>query len=185
METPASPADRYSRGAVILHWLIAVLIVLNFVLAGTAEDLPKAEAAGIMANHKAIGISVLLLTLVRIAWRFVRPMPPMVETLKAWEVALARVTHWLFYFLMLAIPVAGWGLHSAASGGKPVSVFGIFGMPALPVGHDKATAEMFYEAHEITATLMFLLFFLHVGAALKHQFFDKDGTMRRILPWMK
>ncbi len=185
METAASPADRYSRGAVILHWLIAVLIVLNFVLAASAEDLPKAEAAGIMANHKAVGVSVLLLTLVRIVWRFARPAPPLVESLKTWETAVAKVTHWLFYFLMLAIPVAGWGLHSAATGGKPVSVFGIFNMPALPVAHNKATAEMFYEAHEITATLMFLLFFLHVAAALKHQFFDKDGTMRRMVPWMK
>jgi cytochrome b561 len=185
METQDPSADRYSTGAVVLHWLIAVLIVLNFVLAGMAEDLPRSEAAGIMANHKAVGISVLLLTLVRIAWRFIRPAPPLVETLKTWETAVARVTHWLFYFLMMAIPVAGWGLHSAASGGKPVSVFGLFGMPALPVGYDKPTIGVFQEAHEITAGLMFLLFFLHVGAALKHQFFDKDGTMRRIVPWMK
>jgi cytochrome b561 len=185
METTASAAERYSRGAVILHWLIAVLIVLNFVLAGMADDLPKAEAAGIMASHKAVGISVLLLTLVRIAWRFVRPAPPLVETLQAWEAAVARVTHWLFYFLMLAIPVTGWGQHSAGSGGKAVSVFGLFNMPALPVGHDKPTIGVFHEAHEITATLMFLLFFLHVAAALKHQFFDKDTTMRRMLPWMK
>jgi cytochrome b561 len=185
MDTAATSADRYSRGAVILHWLIAVLIVANFVAAGVAEDMAKAEAAQVMANHKAIGISVLLLTLVRIAWRFVRPAPALVETLKAWETAVARVTHWLFYFLMLAIPVAGWGLHSAASGGKPVSVFGLFAMPALPVGHDKPTIGVFHEAHELTAGLMFLLFWLHVGAALKHQFFDKDATMRRMLPWMK
>jgi cytochrome b561 len=185
METETAQAQRYSRGAVVLHWLIAVLIVLNFVLAGRAEDLPKPEAMELMSTHKAVGITVLLLTLVRIAWRFVRPMPAMVETLKAWEVAVAKVTHWLFYFLMLAIPVAGWGLHSAASGGKPVSVFGIFNMPALPVGHDKPTIGVFHEAHEVTAGLMFLLFWLHVAAALKHQFLDKDGTMRRMLPWMK
>ena len=185
METTPSAADRYSRGAVILHWLIAVLIGLNFMGAWVAEGMPKAEAAQVMANHKANGITILLLTLVRIGWRFVRPTPPMVETLKAWEVALARVTHTLFYFLMLAIPLAGWGMHSAASGGKPVSVWGLFSMPALPVGHDKPTIGVFHEAHEITATLLFLLFFLHVGAALKHQLFDKDGTMRRMWPWMK
>jgi cytochrome b561 len=185
METAATPADRYSRGAVILHWLIAVLIVLNFLAAAVAEDMPKAEAAQVMANHKAIGITVLLLTLLRIGWRFARPTPPLVETLKAWEAAVAKVTHSLFYFLMLAIPVAGWGLHSAASGGKPVSVFGLFSMPALPVGYDKPTIGVFHEAHEITATLMFLLFWLHVAAALKHQLLDKDGTMRRMLPWMK
>jgi cytochrome b561 len=185
METTASAAERYSRGAVILHWLIAVLIVLNFVAAGVAEDMPKAEAAQVMANHKAIGITILLLTLVRLGWRFVRPPPPLVETLKAWEAAVAKVTHTLFYFLMVAIPVAGWGLHSAASGGKPVSVFGIFAMPALPVGHDKPTIGVFHEAHELTAGLMFLLFWLHVAAALKHQFLDKDATLRRMLPFMK
>lgn len=185
METTSTAADRYSRGAVILHWLIAVLIVLNFVGAWVAEGLPKAEAALVMANHKAGGITILLLTLVRIGWRLTHPTPPMVETLKAWEVAMARVTHMLFYCLMLAIPLAGWAMHSAASGGKPVSLFGIFDMPALPVGHDKATIWLFHEAHEITATLMLLLFFLHVGAALKHQLFDKNATLRRMLPWMK
>jgi cytochrome b561 len=131
------------------------------------------------------GITILLLTLVRIVWRFARPAPPLVETLQAWEAAVAKVTHWLFYFLMLAIPVTGWGQHSAGTGGKAVSMFGLFEMPALPVGHDKPTIGVFHEAHEIAATLMFLLFFLHVAAALKHQFFDKDTTMRRMLPWMK
>jgi cytochrome b561 len=185
MDNATTQAQRYSRGAVILHWLIAVLILLNFAAAWVAEDMPKAEAAQVMSNHKAIGITILLLTLVRIAWRFTRPAPPLVETLKAWEAAVAKVTHGLFYFLMLAIPVTGWGQHSAGSGGKAVSVFGLFNMPALPVGHDKPTIGVFHEAHEITATLMLVLFVLHVAAALKHQFVDKDGTMRRMVPWMK
>jgi cytochrome b561 len=185
MENPTTQAERYSRGAVVLHWLIAGLIVLNFVLANMAGDLPKEAARGIMASHKAVGISVLLLTVVRIFWRFARPAPPLLETLKAWEAAVAKVTHGLFYFLMLAIPLTGWGQHSAGSGGKAVSIFGLFDMPALPVGHDKPTIGIFHEAHELAATLMLLLFVLHVAAALKHQFLDKDGTMRRMLPWMK
>lgn len=185
MTNPTASADRYSRGAVALHWLVAVLIIVNFLIAWRAEDLPKPEAMGVMSYHKAVGLIVLLLTVVRILWRFAKPVPPLVETLKAWEAALAKVTHGLFYFLMLAIPVAGWGLHSAASGGKPVSIFGLFAMPALPVGHDKPTIGVFHEAHEITATLMFFLFFLHVAAALKHQFVDKDATLRRMAPWMK
>lgn len=185
MDNATLAADRYARGAVILHWLIAVLIVMNFLGAGYAEDLPRPEKMVVMGYHKANGILILLLTLVRIGWRFAKPPPPLVETLKAWEAAVAKVTHTLFYFLMLAIPVAGWGLHSAASGGKPVSMFGLFGFPALPVGSDKPTIGVFHEAHELTATLMFLLVFLHTGAALKHHLLDKDATMRRMVPWMK
>lgn len=185
MENANGSLARYSSGAIALHWLIAVLILGNFVGAWMAEDLPKPERIELMGYHKATGILILLLTVLRIVWRLVHKAPPLVETLKAWEVAVARVTHGLLYFLMLAVPFAGWGLHSSASQGKAVSMFGLFDMPALPVGSDKPTIGVFHEAHEIFATLMLVLFALHVVAALKHHFADKDGTMRRMAPWMK
>lgn len=185
METDSLTAQRYTRVAIALHWLIALLIAFNFAAAWISEDMPKAEAMQVMANHKAIGITILFLTIVRIGWRLTHKPPPLVETLKAWEAALSRVIHVLLYGLMLAIPLAGWGLHSAFSKGLPVSIFGIFNMPALPVGYDKPTVGMFHELHEITATLMLALLALHIGAALKHQFIDRDGTMRRMVPWMK
>ena len=184
MTTETVSADRYSRGAVILHWLIAVLIVLNYVAAWVSEDMPKEDKMQVMANHKAIGITILLLTVLRIVWRLTHKAPPLIESLKAWEAAMARVTHAALYFLMLAVPVAGWGLHSAFSKGAPVGIFGLFGFPALPVGSDKPTIGMFHELHEVFATLMLLLVVLHVLAALKHQFMDKDGTLRRIAPWL-
>ena len=176
-------AARYSRGAIILHWLIALLIIGNFVGAWMSEDLPRDEKIVMMGYHKATGILILLLTLVRIGWRFTHRPPPLLESLKAWEAALAKVTHTLFYLLMLAVPLAGWGLHSAFGKGKPVSMFGLFDFPALPVGSDKATIGLFHDLHEVTATAMLALFVLHVAAALKHQFADRDGTMRRIVPW--
>ncbi len=185
MDTATLPLARYSRGAIALHWIIALLIALNFAAAWVAEDMPKPDAALVMANHKAIGITVLVLTVLRIVWKLAHPAPPLVETLKAWEAALAKVTHVLLYGLMLAIPLAGWGLHSAFGQGKPVSIFGLFNVPALPVGSDKPTIGMFHELHEITATLMLVLFAIHVGAALKHHFVDKDGTMRRMVPFLK
>lgn len=183
METETSPIARYSRGAIALHWIIALLIVLNFAAAWIAEDLPKPEEARMMANHKAIGISILLLTVLRIVWRLTHKSPPLIDTVKAWETALARVVHGLLYVLMLAIPLAGWGLSSAFSKGAPVSVFGLFGFPALPVGSDKATIGIFHELHEITANLMIVLLVIHVGAAIKHHLIDKDATMRRMVPW--
>ncbi|MFM5924203.1 MAG: cytochrome b [Novosphingobium sp.] len=185
MNTTTFPSARYSGGAIILHWLVAVLIAFNFAAAWVSEDMPKEDAAVVMGNHKAIGITILLLTVIRIAWRLAHRPPPLVDTLKAWEAALAKVIHVLLYVLMLAIPIAGWGLHSAFSKGAPVSMFGLFGFPALPVGYDKPTIGMFHELHEITATLMLGLLFLHVGGALKHHFLDHDGTMRRVLPWLK
>lgn len=185
MENASTSSARYSRGAVVLHWLIALLIVLNIVVAFVSEDMSKADRAIVMGNHKAIGITILVLTVARIVWRLMHKAPPLIETLKAWEAALARVTHAGFYFLMLAVPLSGWGLSSAFSKGKPVSLFGLFDVPALPVGADEPTVDMFHELHEVFAFAMIGLLLLHVGAALKHHFVDKDGTMRRMVPWLK
>lgn len=184
MDTTAAAA-RYSRGAIAFHWAIALLIMFNFAAAWVSEDMPKEEAMQVMGNHKAIGITILLLSIGRIVWRITHRPPPLEESLKAWEAALAKVTHALFYFLIVAVPVAGWGLHSAASKGLPVSIFGLFGFPAMPVGSDKPTIGLFHEMHEVLATVMLVLLVLHILAALKHHFLDRDGTLRRMVPWMK
>jgi cytochrome b561 len=175
---------RYGKVAMAFHWVIAVLIVLNFLSAWAAQDQPRAVATQIMGNHKAFGLTILALSVLRIAWRFVHRPPPLSEQLKAWEAAVAKVTHTLFYFLMIAIPLAGWAMVSSAGGGKPVSVFGRFDVPALPFAHDKATADTFHDVHETLAALMLLLLALHVGAALKHQFVDRDTTLARMVPFL-
>lgn len=185
MDTTNISAARYSRGAVALHWIIALLIVSNFVLAWVAEDLPDEQKYALIGNHKAIGLTVLVLTVVRIFWRLTHKPPPLLETLKNWEAALSKVVHVLMYGLMLAIPLAGWGMSSIYAKGAPISMFGLFGFPAMPIAHEKSTQELFHELHEITATLMLVLLALHIGAALKHQLIDKDGTMRRMVPGLK
>lgn len=185
METTTTAAERYSRGAIVLHWLIALLIVLNVAAAWVSEDMPKPDRAIIMGNHKAIGITILVLTLARIAWRLGHKAPPLVETLKAWEAAVARVTHWLFYFLMLALPLTGWAMVSAGPRGGPVSFFGLFNIPALPVSSDRGAHEMYESMHGLLGNLIVALFVLHVAGALKHQFFDRDGTLRRMVPFLK
>ncbi|MFM5885007.1 MAG: cytochrome b [Novosphingobium sp.] len=173
MDTATTPAARYSRGAVILHWLIAVLIALNFAAAWVAEDMPKPEAMQIMGNHKAIGILILLLTVARIAWRLTHRPPPPSPDLAAWEVALSKVTHVLLYVLMLSIPLGGWATHSAWSGGKPVSLFGLIDWPGLPIAQNKVLGETFGEAHGAFATVMLGLLALHVAGALKHRILDR------------
>lgn len=185
MDTANTSAARYSRGAIALHWIIAVLIATNFGLAWIAEELSKEERGAMIGNHKAIGLIVLVLTVVRIVWRLMHKPPPVLDTLKAWEMAVSKVVHILMYGLMLAIPLAGWGMSSIYAKGAPTSIFGLFGFPAMPIAHEKSTQELFHELHEITATIMLVLLALHVGAALKHHFIDKDGTMRRMVPWLK
>jgi len=174
MSTAFSPSVRYARGSVILHWLIALLIVLNFAAAWVSEDMPKEQAAQIMGNHKAIGITILLLTVLRLIWRLIHKAPPLADTLAAWEVALSKVTHGLLYVLMLAIPLSGWLMHSAYSGGNPVSLFGMFGFPGYPFTQNKDLAHTFGEGHEVMATAMLALLAIHVAGALKHRIIDKD-----------
>lgn len=179
------PLVRYSTGAIAFHWIIAFLIAFNYVAAFIAEDLPKDAAKQLMGNHKAIGITILLLTVVRILWRLMHRPPAFLTSLKPWEAKLARVTHAAFYVLMIAVPLAGWLMHSAYSGGAPVGAFGLFSFPGLPLAADKAGAGLAGEVHEILAFAMLGLAGLHVIGALKHQWLDKDGSLARILPWGK
>jgi cytochrome b561 len=166
----------------ILHWLIALLIVLNFALAWVAERMPGSQKMLIMANHKSIGITVLILTVVRIAWRLTHRPPPLQRTLQTWERALARVVHTLFYVLMLAMPLTGW---SMVSGDGPVRVFGLFAVPALPVPTTEQAGETFYDVHVKLAWLLLGLFALHVLGALKHQVVDRDATLSRMVPFLR
>ena len=175
--------SRYSMGAIAFHWIIAILIAVNYVSAWRAEDLPKAAAAQLMGTHKAIGITVLLLTVLRIVWRLVNRPPALSASLKPWEARFARVTHSLFYVLMITVPLAGWIMHSAFLGGASINVFDMFSYPGLPLGQNKAAADVAHELHEITATLMLALIAVHVLGALKHQWIDRDGSLGRMLPW--
>lgn len=177
--------SRYSLGAIVFHWLIAILIVANFFTAFSAEDQPRSVAEQIMANHKAIGITVLLLTIGRILWRLANRPPAFLSSVRPWEATLARVTHGLFYILMIAVPLVGWIMHSAYTGGAAVDAFGFFAYPGLPLPQDKSGAEWAGEMHEVMAFLMLALVGLHVLGALKHHWIDRDGSLFRMVPWAR
>lgn len=183
MQTEDAAGGRYSLGAIAFHWVIALLIALNFAAAWVAEDAPRAEARQIMGNHKAIGITILVLSVLRLLWRLMHKAPPLLESLKPWEAAMAKVVHWLFYVLMIALPLVGWAMHLTETGGLPIRWFGLFDIPSLPVAKDEHLGDVFSDMHQFLATLMLGLAALHVAASLKHIFVDRDGTMRRMLPW--
>lgn len=180
---------RYDAVAMIIHWVTAILMIY-MVLFG--EDLMKegehAAEAGDLANatfepsiHVSLGIAILLLTVLRIVWRMTHTAPPYPASMKRYEVLASRSLHGLFYVLMLAIPLTGWltfgGFLAEVPAMAGVQVFGAFPVPATPV-----TGEAFKELHEIGSKAAMVLIILHVLAALKHQFLDRDGILKRMLP---
>jgi cytochrome b561 len=172
---------RYSRVAILLHWIIAALILVNLYLGLFHEDMSKPVRATMMFWHKSIGLTVLALTLARLSWRLGHRPPPYDAALKRWEVAVARATHWTFYFLLIAVPLTGWLLIS--TGGKPVSWFGLFMVPALPVSRADGPHDLFDTLHTIFGWAMLVLVVLHVAGALKHQLQGHRQVFGRMAPW--
>lgn len=172
--------DRYTRGAIWLHWTIALLVLVNLAI-GLLHDSLLEGVAGAIALHKSIGLSVLLLTLCRIAWRLAHRPPPLPDGLARWERAGARATHAAFYALLLALPLSGWAMGSAGREARwPTRWFGLFDVPHLPVS--VGVAEAGDAAHLVLGYLMAALVVLHVAAALRHHLVLRDAVLARMLP---
>ena len=173
-------ALRYGFVAQGLHWTIAGLVVVQVVLAQIADDLPVGlDRLALMARHKSVGITILALAVIRLAWRLIdRPPPP--PPMPRWQLAAARLNHAAFYLLLLAMPLSGWLMSSASN--FPVSWFGLFQLPDF-VRPDEGLEDLLGDVHETLATALVTLAVLHVVAALKHQFIDRDGLLLRMLPW--
>lgn len=184
MTDTASAAKRYSTVAMILHWIIAIAVIVMWRLAEAAEHAPsKEEGMAIMANHKALGIVILVLSLARLGWRIINPPPALSPNLKPWERILAHGTHMLFYVLLLGLPIGGWIGSSFYRMG--VDVWSVFTLPALPLPKNEDIGHFIFEAHAAGGTFLLLLVVLHVAGALKHHFVDRDGNIFRMLPFGK
>lgn len=174
-------SDRYGRAAIALHWLSAL-----FVLAGFALGLYMTSLAFSPAKlryygwHKWIGITVFLLAALRLGWRWRVPPPPWPCTIPEWQRRAARLAHRALYALMLAVPLSGW-LYSSATG-VSVVYLSLVPLPNL-VAKDKALASVLLAAHQTLNASLALLVLLHAGAAVKHQWVDRDGLLSRMLPW--
>jgi cytochrome b561 len=172
---------KYSKTAIALHWIIAILVATNVVLVSMAEDLPRAAKVAYMDPHKAIGVSILLLSLLRLFWRLGHKPPPLPQAITGWQAKLGKTVHALFYFLILAVPLSGWLMSSAHPQAPPVSFFGLFDI-TMPVGKNEGLSEFGHEAHEILTKPLVILIFLHVIGALKHQFADRLPFIQRMWP---
>ena len=172
---------KYSKIAILFHWLIAILIAANILLANLAEDLPRAARAAYMSPHKAIGISILILTIGRILWRLTHRPPALPDKVAGWQAKAGHSAHILFYVLMIAMPLTGWLMIGAKGNAAPVDFFGLFTID-MAVGENAMLADIAHEGHEILATPLIVLIGLHILGALKHQFIDKMPFVQRMWP---
>lgn len=175
--------ERYGWLAKLFHWLIVFLVIGQFVLANIADNLPLGlRKVEVLGRHKSFGITILVLAILRLGWRYLSPPPPLPAHMKGWERSAAHVSHFLLYALLFAVPLAGWTMSSARN--FPVSWFGLVQLPDF-VSPSDALFRAAHEAHEFLAISLAVVATLHLLAALKHHFFDKDTVLRRMLPFSK
>ena len=168
--------QRYSGGAILLHWLLALLLAGELAL-GFA--MPR-DASGfeLYQLHKSIGITILVLSLVRLGWRLTHKRPPKIEG--GITGFLASAVHVGFYVLMIGVPLTGWAIVSTSAINVPTMIFGVVPWPHLPL--DAGMNHTFEEAHEILAKVGIGLFVLHVVGALRHHFLMRDSLLGRMAP---
>ncbi|MDH4233951.1 MAG: cytochrome b [Gallionella sp.] len=175
--------DHYTRTAITLHWIMALLIFTAFPLGVYMHDLPLSpDKLRLYSYHKWIGVSIFLLALLRVLWRATHRPPPLPGAMPAWEKFAAQTVHYLLYALIIAIPLSGW-LMSSAKGVQTVW-FGVLPLPDL-VSKDKELGDSLQQVHESLNFLMLALVLAHIGGALKHQFIERDDILARMLPFLR
>ena len=173
----ATPSSRYTATAIALHWVLGAALLISFGVGWYMSGLPLSPWRLKLYNwHKWAGIVILVLSVLRLAWRLTH-RPPEDLPMADWQRKAAHATHNLLYLLFLLVPLVGWAYSSAA--GFPVVVFGVLPLPDF-VPADKALAEAIKPWHEWLAWTMVLLVAAHAAAALKHHFIDRDGLMSRM-----
>lgn len=181
---------RYGTVAMALHWLIAVAIIGMIAYGYYLSTLPITDPRlfQLVQIHKSIGLTILALSLLRVAWRLVNPVPPLPDTISKPIKILARATHIILYGLIVAIPLAGWAMVSASPLGIPTKWFELFEWPhivplaRLPFDQKPEAEEVFHAIHSWLAYGAAVLLLVHAGAALFHHYVLKDDTLRRMLP---
>ncbi len=172
-------APRYTLPAIVLHWLLALMLAMSFSVGLYMHELPFSMTRLKLFNwHKWAGISILALSLLRLLWRLTHRPPPE-PPMPRWQQRAAQGTHGLLYLLFFAVPLVGWGYSSAA--GFPVVLFGVLPLPDF-VSPDRSLAALLKSLHGTLAWTLAAIVGLHLAGALKHQFIDRDGLLRRMWP---
>lgn len=171
-------AERFGVVSIFLHWLMAILIIglliSGFYMTNISLSALKLK---LFRWHKEFGMLVLMLVILRLTWRLANITPALLS-LPAWERFAARSVHWLFFGFMFVLPISGWLLSSTA--GIPVSFFGLFVFPDF-MAPNETMRLLLEEIHEFLAYFLIAVLCLHIAAALKHHFINKDDILRRML----
>jgi cytochrome b561 len=170
--------DHFGLVAILLHWIMALILIGLVILGLYMTSLPlSAQKLKLYGWHKEFGMLVLFLVMFRIVWRLGNRLPSL-HSLNLFERFAARAVHWAFYLFMFALPITGWLITSSA--GLPVSFFGWFVIPTLIAPNDNLR-PLLETIHEWLAYGLIALFSLHLLAALKHHFINKDDILRRMI----
>jgi len=175
---------RYTLLAIALHWLLALVILAMFAVGLYMADLPFSPLRLKLYNwHKWAGVTFLALTVLRLLWRVTHRPPALpqaiTKAMPGWQTRAYHATHYLLYLLFFAVPLIGWAYSSAA--GFPIVWFGQIPLPDLLL-KNKELADMIKPLHELSAYALVGLAGLHLAAALKHHWVDRDGLLSRMLP---
>jgi len=173
--------ERWGGISQLLHWLIALLILLLGIVGLVMDELPRTpKYFWVYTAHKSLGLCVLALVIARLGWRVYAGAPPPVPGTPTWQHRIATLTHGLLYLLVLAMPLSGW-LYDSASGLRPFRWFGLVDVPKLSAP-DEQLRQVSHFFHEWGFWLLIALVVLHAGAALYHHLFLHDATLARMLP---
>jgi cytochrome b561 len=179
---------RYTVVAILLHWLIALgiaaLIVIGLVM--TQLKIAPTLEWKLFQLHKSIGITVLLLVVLRLLWRFTHRPPPLPVETPALDRGAAHGLHWLLYVLMIGMPLTGWAVVSSSPFNLPTVLYNIVPWPDLPVlptlANKAAVSHVLGWVHAYGSWILIALLAVHIGAALQHHFIKRDGILGRMLP---
>lgn len=182
MKPSPTNISTYTRTAIGLHWIIALLIFIAFPLGVYMHDLHLSPLKlQLFSWHKWIGVTVFALVIVRVLWRFTHTPPALPPVIARWQQLASHLTHVALYVLIIAVPVSGW-LMSSAKGFQTVWL-GLLPIPDL-IGKDKELGKQLFTLHQYLNFTLLALVTVHILAALKHHFIDKDSVLRRMLPFL-
>lgn len=173
-------ATRYGALSIFIHWATAVLVIGLIALGLYMEELPKGpDKLEWVQLHKSLGVLALALVAVRLLWTWINRRPAAPQTGANWERLLTRTTRLLLWAGLIGLPLSGWIM--SAAGGREVSFFGLFALPAI-VAENHTLHELAEELHEILGQMLIPVILLHIAGALKHHFVNRDDTLMRMLP---
>lgn len=179
---------RFNTVAIFFHWIVAALILANILIAWQFTWVRGPMRLLAFQAHKSIGITVLLLSVLRLLWRAVSRLPPFPETMRNWEKGATKIVERGFYVIMLALPLTGWAIASTTDLGVPTILYGVVHWPNIPVIGTLPLESKLHvygasvAAHHLLAKITYALVGLHVLAALRHQFIKRDYILARMIP---